>query len=156
MKKTYLLCDVIEYHATMHYSRERKEIDERYSTINVVLSNCFPALSRFMYINRIYYQKPTTKDMELKDAFAGTLESGDILIQISPAEDKGLHIDLDSTVDYQFGAQIRKVISETLTGLGITDADVKATDKGALDCTIRARATAAAVRATGKDVWKEN
>ena len=34
-------------------------------------------------------------------------------------------------------------------------AHVKATDKGALDCTIRARVTAAAVRATGKDVWED-
>ena len=46
-------------------------------------------------------------------------------------------------------------IDETLTGLGVTDAVVDATDKGALDCTIRARVTAAAVRATGKDVWKD-
>ena len=38
---------------------------------------------------------------------------------------------------------------------GIDKAHVKATDKGALDCTIRARVTAAAVRATGQDVWKD-
>jgi citrate lyase subunit gamma (acyl carrier protein) len=91
--------------------------------------------------------------MDLKNAAAGTLESGDIMIQIAPAETKGLHIELDSTVAAQFGRQIRTVITETLTGLGIEDADVKATDKGARDCTIRARVTAAAVRATGKDVW---
>ncbi len=75
------------------------------------------------------------------------------MIQIAPAETKGLHIELDSTVAAQFGRQIRTVITETLTGLGIEDADVKAVDKGARDCTIRARVTAAAVRATGKDVW---
>ena len=91
--------------------------------------------------------------MDLKNAAAGTLESGDIMIQIAPAETKGLHIELDSTVAAQFGRQIRTVITETLTGLGIEDADVKAVDKGARDCTIRARVTAAAVRATGKDVW---
>ena len=91
--------------------------------------------------------------MDLKNAAAGTLESGDIMIQIAPAETKGLHIELDSSVAAQFGRQIRTVITETLTGLGIEDADVKATDKGARDCTIRARVTAAAVRATGKDVW---
>ena len=91
--------------------------------------------------------------MELKNAAAGTLESGDIMIQIAPAENKGLHIELDSSVAAQFGRQIRTVITETLTGLGIEDADVKAVDKGARDCTIRARVTAAAVRATGKDVW---
>ena len=92
--------------------------------------------------------------MEMKDAMAGTLESGDILIQISPADAPGLQIELDSTVAYQFGNQIKKVITETLEGLNISQAHVKATDKGALDCTIRARVTAAAVRATGEDVWK--
>lgn len=93
--------------------------------------------------------------MEMKEALAGTLESGDVLIRISPSEEKGLHIELQSTVAYQFGRQIKQVITETLEGLDIHDARVWATDKGALDCTIRARVTAAAVRATGKDVWKE-
>ena len=93
--------------------------------------------------------------MEIKTAMAGTLESGDIFIQIAPNDNAGLHIDLDSTVSYQFGDQIKKVITETLQGLGIDQAEVKATDKGALDCTIRARVTAAAVRATGKDVWAD-
>lgn len=76
------------------------------------------------------------------------------MVQIAPAVSKGLHIDLDSSVAAQFGVQIRRVIEETLEGLGVEDAEVKAVDKGALDCTIRARVTAAAVRATGKDVWK--
>ena len=77
--------------------------------------------------------------MELKDSFAGTLESGDILIQIAPSENDSLEIELDSTVAYQFGNQIKKVIAETLHERGIDKAHVKATDKGALDCTIRAR-----------------
>ena len=93
--------------------------------------------------------------MEIKTAMAGTLESGDIFIQIAPNDNAGLQIDLDSTVAYQFGDQIKKVITETLQGLGIDQAEVKATDKGALDCTIRARVTAAAVRATGEDVWAD-
>ena len=93
--------------------------------------------------------------MEIKTAMAGTLESGDIFIQIAPNDNAGLHIDLESTVAYQFGDQIKKVITETLQDLGIDQAEVKATDKGALDCTIRARVTAAAVRATGKDVWAD-
>ncbi|MCR5152494.1 MAG: citrate lyase acyl carrier protein [Prevotella sp.] len=89
----------------------------------------------------------------MKDALAGTLESGDIMIQISPSEHEGVQIELNSTVEYQFGEQIKKVISDTLNEMGVTGVSVKATDKGALDCTIRARVTAAAVRATGKDVW---
>jgi citrate lyase subunit gamma (acyl carrier protein) len=91
--------------------------------------------------------------MDITNAVAGTLESGDIMIQISPGD--GLQVELQSTVAAQFGRQIKAVITETLTGLGIDNAYVKATDKGALDCTIRARVTAAAVRATGKDVWKD-
>jgi len=91
--------------------------------------------------------------MDIKNAVAGTLESGDIMIQIAPGE--GLQVDLQSSVAAQFGRQIKAVITGTLTGLGIDNAYVKATDKGALDCTIRARVTAAAVRATGKDVWKD-
>ena len=90
----------------------------------------------------------------MKEASAGTLESGDILIQIAPAS-KGLEIELQSSVAAQFGRQIKEVIKDTLEGLGVNDAYVKAVDKGALDCTIRARVTAAAVRATGKDVWKD-
>ena len=91
--------------------------------------------------------------MELKNAVAGTLESGDIMIQIGPGE--GLQVELQSSVAAQFGRQIKAVITETLKGLGVENASIKATDKGALDCTIRARVTAAVVRATGKDVWKD-
>ena len=91
--------------------------------------------------------------MELKEAMAGTLESGDIVIRIAPGD--GLHIDLQSPVEARFGRQIRAVIAETLEEFGICDACVSATDKGALDCTIRARVTAAAVRASGKDIWKD-
>lgn len=91
--------------------------------------------------------------MEIKNAVAGTLESGDIMVRIAPAETKGLHIELDSTVAAQFGRQIREVVAETLKGLGVEDAEVSVVDKGARDCTIRARVTAAAVRATGVDVW---
>ena len=89
----------------------------------------------------------------MKQAIAGTLESGDIMITIGPG--KGLEVELQSSVEAQFGRQIKAVITETLEGLGIKDASVQAIDKGALDCTIRARVTAAAVRATGKDVWKD-
>ena len=91
----------------------------------------------------------------MKNAMAGTLESGDILIQLSPSDTDGVEVELDSTVAYQFGEQIKRVIVETLDGLNVKNVLVKATDKGALDCTIRARVTAAAVRATGKDVWQE-
>ena len=92
--------------------------------------------------------------MDIKQAFAGTLESGDIMIKIEPNDKQGLEINLESTVAYKFGEQIKSVIKETLLGLNINNAVVTATDKGALDCTVRARVTTAAVRASGKDVWQ--
>lgn len=93
--------------------------------------------------------------MNFNESFAGTLESGDIHIRLLPSEAPGLTINLESSVAYQFGNQIKQVIEETLQELGVDSAVVNATDKGALDCTIRARVTAAAVRATGRDVWAD-
>lgn len=90
--------------------------------------------------------------MEIKNSHAGTLESGDILIEIYPSDAEGIAIDLNSTVAYQFGDQIKDVIRATAEELGIKSARIHAVDKGALDCTIKARTTAAIVRATGIDV----
>ena len=91
----------------------------------------------------------------MNNASAGTLESGDILVQIAPSQAEGIEIELQSPVAAQFGRQIKGVILETLQGMDINNVYVKAVDKGALDCTIRARVAAAAVRASGKDVWKD-
>jgi citrate lyase subunit gamma (acyl carrier protein) len=78
--------------------------------------------------------------MEIKDVgITGTLESSDLTIHIEGNPGKGVEIELKSSVENQFGNQIRKVIKETLQEVGIKDALVRATDKGALDCTIRAR-----------------
>lgn len=86
-----------------------------------------------------------------KSALAGTMESSDIQITVMPAEEEGLTIHLTSIVEVPFGDQIRTVIRETLEASGITSAAVKAVDRGALDCTIRARVTAAVHRATEDD-----
>lgn len=95
--------------------------------------------------------------MEIKDtAVAGTLESSDIQIMISKAAD-GIQIDLQSDVEKQFGDQIRSVITSTLNALGVSGAKVKAVDKGALDCVIKARTIAAAQRAsqtTAQPAWE--
>ena len=88
--------------------------------------------------------------MEIKNAVAGTLESGDIMVQIAPGD--GLQVELQSSVAAQFGRQIKALITETLTGLGIDNAYVKATDKGALDCTIKARVECAVYRSNDQKV----
>jgi citrate lyase subunit gamma (acyl carrier protein) len=90
--------------------------------------------------------------MEIKDiGNAGTLESSDITIFIEPNKGMGIEINLKSTVENQFGNQIRKVIQETLEEIGITEALVRANDKGALDCTIRARVITAVNRSIQND-----
>ncbi len=86
--------------------------------------------------------------MEIKTTgVAGTLESSDIQVMLSKG-DNGIEINLDSEVKKLYGDQIEAVIKTTLTSFGLTDAKVKAVDKGALDCVIKARTLAAAQRAT--------
>lgn len=80
-----------------------------------------------------------------RTSLAGTLESSDIMITIEPADH--MTITLTSSVEKQFGDKIRSVITQTLAEMGIDSAAVTAVDKGALDCTIRARVKTAAGRA---------
>lgn len=90
--------------------------------------------------------------MEIKqNASAGTTESSDIMITIGKNSGQGIQIDLDSSVEKQFGRQIREKIQETLTNLSVTDVKVQAIDKGALDCTIQARTVAAVYRAADEE-----
>ena len=81
--------------------------------------------------------------MELKQtAMAGTMESSDIMVTIEPKSEGGIELELTSSVMQQFGRRIEEVIRETLQGLGVENAAVNAVDKGALDCTVRARVSA--------------
>ena len=82
----------------------------------------------------------------VKAAQAGTVESSDIVVKIEPREE-GVEIELTSSVQQQYGTQIENVIRETLKELGVTAARIEAVDKGALDCTVKARTQAAVFRA---------
>ena len=86
----------------------------------------------------------------IKIAKAGSVESNDILIMISPGEGI-LDIEVESVVYKQFGESIKEVILNTLRAEGISDAKVIAKDKGALDFTIRARVKACIGRGSVKD-----
>ncbi len=84
--------------------------------------------------------------MEIKRAaIAGTLESSDCQVTVEPGEGK-LDLVLESAVIHQFGNQIRKVTMETLKRLGVEDVKITIIDKGALDCTIKARIEGAVYR----------
>jgi citrate lyase subunit gamma (acyl carrier protein) len=67
------------------------------------------------------------------------------LSQGSPGS--GLKLELESIVMSQYGEAIRRVIAETLDEQGMVDVYVKAVDRGALDCTIRARMLTVLARA---------
>ncbi len=84
--------------------------------------------------------------MEIKKpAVAGTLESSDCMVTVEPGQGE-VELDLDSVVIRQYGKQIRKIIRETLDRLEVNNAKVTVVDKGALDCTIKARVECAVYR----------
>jgi citrate lyase subunit gamma (acyl carrier protein) len=85
--------------------------------------------------------------MEIKKtASAGTMESSDIMITVSKSKKNGIDIHLSSSVEKQFGKQIKAVITECAEQLGISNVTITAIDQGALDCVIRARTKTALYR----------
>jgi citrate lyase subunit gamma (acyl carrier protein) len=93
----------------------------------------------------------------ISKAIAGTLESSDIQITIEPLATKEVVVELQSSVEKQFGRRIREVIKAVLAHYGVEGVRVHAVDKGALDCTIRARMVSSLHRAAQieKIDWKE-
>lgn len=87
--------------------------------------------------------------MELKKtAIAGTLESSDAMVTVEPAQPgEGVQIDLESSVYDQYGDSILESVHEVMKNLDVNDAKVIINDKGALDCTLRARVETAVFRA---------
>ena len=84
--------------------------------------------------------------MEIKKAaMAGTLESSDAQITVEPGTD-GIELSIESSVIHQFGSQIRKVALDTLERLEVTNGRIVIVDKGALDCSIKARLDCALYR----------
>ena len=85
----------------------------------------------------------------LKAAMAGTLESSDAQVMVEPADD-GIELTLESSVMNQYGRQIKATVLEALERLGVENARVSVVDKGALDCTIKARVECAVFRSCGR------
>lgn len=80
----------------------------------------------------------------LKSASTGTLESSDCLVTVEPGS--GVSLELSSSVMNQYGRQIKATVLETLQRLGVENAAVTVVDKGALDCTLKARVECAVFR----------
>ena len=79
-----------------------------------------------------------------KSAVAGTLESSDVMVTVEPGE--GIEVILSSSVMNRYGRQIRATVLETLQRLEVRDARVTVMDRGALDCTLKARVECAVFR----------
>lgn len=83
-----------------------------------------------------------------KPAMAGTLESSDAQVTVEPGTN-GIELVLKSSVMNQYGRQIKETVKATLADLGVENAVVTVIDKGALDCTIKARVECAVFRSCG-------
>ena len=84
--------------------------------------------------------------MEIKKAgLAGTLESSDAQVSIEPSN-AGIQLSVQSSVMNKYGKQIKATVLHTLENLGVQNAKVIVIDKGALDCTIKARVECAVFR----------
>ena len=81
----------------------------------------------------------------IRRATAGTLESSDVFVAIEP-HDGGIIIDIDSVVKEQFGDAIRAACEDVLRDMDVRGAALTVTDRGALDCVIRARVETAVMR----------
>lgn len=84
-----------------------------------------------------------------KTAMAGTLESSDAQVTVEPGNGS-LELMIESNVIHQFGRQIKKTVMDTLERLEVTNARVTVIDKGALDCTLKARVECAVFRSAGE------
>ncbi|NDO31515.1 hydratase [[Clostridium] clostridioforme] len=89
------------------------------------------------------------KAEEISPAVAGTLESSDCQVTVEAGEGT-IDFTLESAVINQYGNQIGKVVYETLGHLGVKDVKISVVDKGALDCTIKARVEGAVYRSQGQ------
>jgi len=86
------------------------------------------------------------KVMEIKKpALAGTLESSDAQVTVLPG-DNGIELTLESTVINQYGRQIKATVLAVLERLEVKNCRIKVIDKGALDCTLKARVECAVFR----------
>lgn len=82
----------------------------------------------------------------VKNSVAGTLESSDVYVRVEPNE-QGIEIALESVVMQQFGEEIKASILEVLKENDVTDIKISVNDRGAIDCTIKARVETAINRA---------
>lgn len=75
-----------------------------------------------------------------RETRVGSLESNDLMVIMRPlGEKEGIKLEINSVVQNQYGDMIKESVIEVLRQNGITDTHILIHDRGALDCTIKAR-----------------
>ncbi|WP_041960025.1 citrate lyase acyl carrier protein [Sulfurospirillum arsenophilum] len=88
---------------------------------------------------------------KLETAHAGTLESSDAFVRVIPIDEKGIVIELESSVEEIYGDAIRALILEAATAMKVDGIKLIVQDKGALDYVIKARVQTAILRSSGEN-----
>jgi len=98
--------------------------------------------------NNLY--EGSCKDLDIqKCASAGTMESSDVYVEIEPAKN-GIEFSLESVVKEQFGEEIKVAVLDVLDKQNVKNVKIHVTDRGALECVIRARVETAVLRGKGE------
>ncbi|GAB1486299.1 hypothetical protein MASR2M79_13480 [Aminivibrio sp.] len=73
----------------------------------------------------------------LRSSVAGSLESSDVLVSVSPRDDGNIEISVESIVYRQFGPRIRSVAEEAAAASGIEGGNGGRSPTGVLlECTL--------------------
>ena len=83
-----------------------------------------------------------------KKTWAGTLESSDAYVEIEPSEG-GNEVNVESVVKKQFGEKIKQAVLDVLQENQVENASVRITDRGDVECVIKARVETAVMRGKG-------
>ena len=73
----------------------------------------------------------------------------DVMIRIAPLDTQDIDLQINSSVEKQFGDAIRTTILDVLARYNVRGVQLNVDDKGALDCILRARLEALLARASG-------
>ena len=82
----------------------------------------------------------------INQAMAGSLESSDVLVSVSPLTGE-TQIEIQSVVYEQFGKELEETVVDVLKQFNVDNVKITLNDRGALECTIRARIETALKRA---------
>lgn len=87
----------------------------------------------------------------IRNASAGTLESCDCMVLVTPSGDDKVRVEIDSIVYAQYGEAIRETVNRVLDEFQVKGAQVRVQDRGAYDCVIEARVETALMRAAEEE-----